>query len=89
MNMKPVATIFDPKKVIRNNQYYLTNLYSSKNTEKTFTRGIHLKGAFIKAGALFQIISVMLLGLEMSYLNALMNGSSWSRTSFTSHSKFA
>ena len=26
INMKPVATIFDPKKVIRNKQCYLTNL---------------------------------------------------------------
>ena len=29
-------------------------------------------GAFMKAGELFQIITVMLPGLEMSYLNALM-----------------
>ena len=36
INMKPVATIFDPKKVIRNKQCYLTNLYSSENTEETF-----------------------------------------------------
>ena len=36
INMKPVATIFDPKKVIRNKQYYLTSLYSSENTGKTF-----------------------------------------------------
>ena len=36
INMKPVATIFDLKKVIRNKQCYLTNLYSSENTEETF-----------------------------------------------------
>ena len=36
INMKPVATVFDPKKVIRNKQCYLTNLYSSENTEETF-----------------------------------------------------
>ena len=36
INMKPVATIFDPKKVVRNKQYYLTNLYSWENTEETF-----------------------------------------------------
>ena len=51
-------------------------------------RGAHLKGAFIKAGALFQIITVMPPGLEMSYLDALMPGSNWSRTRFISHSKF-
>ena len=34
--MKPVVTIFDPKKVIRNKQCYLTNLYSPENTEETF-----------------------------------------------------
>ena len=36
INMKPVATIFNPKKVIRNKQCYLTNLYSSEKTEETF-----------------------------------------------------
>ena len=36
INMKPVATIFDPKKVVRNKQYYLINLYSWENTEETF-----------------------------------------------------
>ena len=37
INMKPVATTFDPKKVIRNKQCYLiTNLYSLENTEETF-----------------------------------------------------
>ena len=43
-------------------------------------RGAHLKGAFIKARALFQIITVVLPDFEMSYLNALMPGSNWSRT---------
>ena len=43
-------------------------------------RGAHLKGASIKAGVLFQIITVMLPGFEMSYLKALMPGSNWSRT---------
>ena len=51
-------------------------------------RGAHLNGAFIKARALFQIITAMLPGLEMSYLNALMPGSNCSRTRFISHSKF-
>ena len=51
-------------------------------------RGAHLKGAFMKAGELFQIITVMLPDLEMSYLNTLMPGSNWSRTRFISHSKF-
>ena len=36
INMKPVATIFNPKKVVRNKQSYLTNLYSSENTEEMF-----------------------------------------------------
>ena len=49
--------------------------------------GAHLKGAFIKAGALFQIITVMLPGLEMSYLNTLMPRSNCSRGRFISHSK--
>ena len=51
-------------------------------------RGAHLKGAFIKAGAIFQIIMVMLPGLKMSYLNAFMPVSNCSRTYFISHSKF-
>ena len=41
--MKPVATLFNPKKVIRNKQCYLTNLYSSENTEETFIS----RGSFI------------------------------------------
>ena len=37
INTKPVATMFDPKKVIRNKQCYLiTNLYSLENTEEMF-----------------------------------------------------
>ena len=51
-------------------------------------RGVHLKGAFIKARVLFQIIMVMLPGLDMSYLNASMPGLNCSRTRFISHSKF-
>ena len=51
-------------------------------------RGAHLKGAFIKAEAVFQIIMVMLPGLHMSHLNALMPGLNWSRTRFISHFKF-
>ena len=36
-NMKPFATIFDPKKVSnKNSEINLTNLYSSENTEETF-----------------------------------------------------
>ena len=38
MNMKPVATIFNSKKVIRNKQcYFITSLYAPENTEETFT----------------------------------------------------
>ena len=51
-------------------------------------RGAHSKGVFIQAEVLFQIITVMLPELEMSYLNVLMPGSNCSRTRFISHSKF-
>ena len=45
-------------------------------------RGAQSKGAFIQARVNFQIIVVMLRGLEMSYLNALMPGLNCSRTHF-------
>ena len=51
-------------------------------------KGRSFEGAFILARALFQIITVMLPGLQISYLNALMPGSNCCKTHFISHSKF-
>ena len=36
INMKLVATVIDPKKVIRNKQCYFDNLYSSEDSKETF-----------------------------------------------------